>query len=173
MGYAKRNPPAILTPERRVAVGISHALHLNGLIDQMGELGVGRSHSDEDAAAETGEVGADERPPQGQPTAGGPVCPRKKDSENPPMDWEEEIDLSYIDDDKFRSHVLEMLRKHSGLWGGVLETIRATEHRIPLEPGTKPIRSTRLISSAPRRPSSTRPPPRSPHRRTTYRHLLQ
>ena len=31
------------------------------------------------------------------------------------MDWEEEIDLSYIDDDKLRDHVLEMLRKHSSL----------------------------------------------------------
>ena len=49
--------------------------------------------------------------------------------------------MSYIDDDKLRSHVLEMLRKYSSLWSGVLRTIRATEHRIPLEPGTKPIRS--------------------------------
>ena len=37
--------------------------------------------------------------------------------------------------------MLEMLRKHSSLWDGALGTIRATEHRIPLEPGTKPIRS--------------------------------
>ncbi|CDF34348.1 unnamed protein product [Chondrus crispus] len=57
------------------------------------------------------------------------------------MDWEKEIDLSYIDDDKIRGHVLEMLRKHSSLWSGALGTIQATEHRIPLEPGTKPIRS--------------------------------
>ena len=32
-----------------------------------------------------------------------------------------------------------MLRQHSSLWDGALGTIRATEHRIPLEPGTKPI----------------------------------
>ena len=40
-----------------------------------------------------------------------------------------------------REEVLEMLRKHSSLWDGALGTIRATEHRIPVEPGTKPIRS--------------------------------
>ena len=49
--------------------------------------------------------------------------------------------MAYIDDDKLRSQVFEMLRKHSSLWSGALGTIRATEHRIPLEPGTKPIRS--------------------------------
>ena len=51
------------------------------------------------------------------------------------------MDLSYIEDDKLRSRVLDMLRKHSSLWSGALGTIRATEHRIPLEAGTKPIRS--------------------------------
>ena len=49
--------------------------------------------------------------------------------------------MSYIDDEKLRGHVLEMLRKHSSLWSGALGMIRATEHRITLEPGTKPIRS--------------------------------
>ena len=102
VGYAKRNPLAILTPERRVAEGIAHALHLTDLTDQVGEVGVGRSNSDKGAAAENGEVGTDERQPQGQTTAGGTVCPQKKDPGNPPMDWEEEIDLSYIDDDKLR-----------------------------------------------------------------------
>ena len=37
--------------------------------------------------------------------------------------------------------VLEMQRQYSSLWDGALGTIRATEHRIPLELGTKPIRS--------------------------------
>ena len=141
VGYAKRNPLAILTPESRVAERIAHALHLTDLTDQVGEAGVGRSNSDEGAAAGNGEVGTDERPPQGQPTAGSTVCHEKKDPGNPPMDWEKEIDLSYIDDDKLQDHVLEMLPKHSSLWSGALGTIRATEHRIPLEPGAKPIRS--------------------------------
>ena len=34
-----------------------------------------------------------------------------------------------------------MLREHSSLWSGALGIIWETEHRIPLEPGTKPIRS--------------------------------
>ena len=72
---------------------------------------------------------------------GGTVLPQEKDPENPPMDWEKEVDLSYIDDEKLRGHVLEMLRKHSSLSSGALGTIGATEHWIPLEPGTKPIRS--------------------------------
>ena len=49
--------------------------------------------------------------------------------------------LSNIGDDKLRSRVLDMLRNHSSLWSGALGTIRATDHRIPLEVGTKPIRS--------------------------------
>ena len=88
VGYAKRNPLAILTPERRVTEGIAHARHLTDLTDQVGEFGVGRSNSDEKASAENGEVGTDERPPQGQSTAGGTVCLQKKDPENPPMDRE-------------------------------------------------------------------------------------
>ena len=64
-----------------------------------------------------------------------------KDPKNSPDNWEEEMDLSYIEDFKFRSRVLDMLRKHSSLWSGALRTIRATEHRIPLEAGTIPIRS--------------------------------
>ena len=63
VGYADCNPLAILTPERRVAEGISHALHLTYLTDKLGELGVGRSNSHENAAAENGEVGTDELTP--------------------------------------------------------------------------------------------------------------
>ena len=73
--------------------------------------------------------------------AGDVVCPQKKDPGNPRMEWEKEVDLSYIGDDKLRIHVLEILLKHSSLWSGALGTIQATEHRIPLEPDTKPIRS--------------------------------
>ena len=51
------------------------------------------------------------------------------------------MELSYIDDDKPRARVLDMLRKHSSQWSGALGTIRATKHRIPLEAGPKPIRS--------------------------------
>ena len=111
------------------------------MTDQVGEEEVGRSSSDDKTTPGEGEVDTDERSPICQLTAEGTVRPQEKDPENPLTDWEKEIDLSYIDDDKLRGHVLEMLRKHSSLWGGALGTIRATEHRIALEPGTKPIRS--------------------------------
>ena len=141
VGYAKRNPLAILTPESKVAEGIAHALHLTDLTDQVREVGVGQSNSNDRTAPGEGEVDTDERSPICQPTAEGTVRPQELDPENPPMEWEKEIDLSYIDDDKLCGHVLEMLRKHSSLWSGALGTIRATEHCIALEPGTKPIRS--------------------------------
>ena len=76
-------------------------------------------------------------------TTGGTVPPQEKDPENPPKDWEKEIDLLYIEYDKLRGHVLEMLPQHSSLWSGALGTIRATEHCIALDPSTKPIRSMR------------------------------
>ena len=136
VGYAKRNPLAILTPERSVAEEIAHALHLTDLDDQGGEAGAGRPSSAEGAIAN-----AEVRSAEGPSTTGGTVRVPSKDPENPPTDWEEEIDLSYMEYDTLREQVLEMLRKHSSLRDGALGTIRATGHRIPLEPGTKPIRS--------------------------------
>ena len=47
VGYDKRNPLAILTPERRVAEEIAHALNLTDLDDQVGEAGAGRPSSAE------------------------------------------------------------------------------------------------------------------------------
>ena len=86
VGYAKRNPLAILTPERRVAEGITHALHLTDLTDQIGEVGVGRSNSYDKTTAGDGEVDTDERSPICQPTTEGTVCRQEKDPENPQMD---------------------------------------------------------------------------------------
>ena len=120
LGYAKRNPLAILTPERKVAEGIAHALHLTDLTDQVGEAGVGRSNSDDKTTPGESEVDTDERSPIFQPTAEGTVRPQEKDPANPSMDWEKEIDLSYIDDEMLRGHVLEMLRRHLSLWSGAL-----------------------------------------------------
>ena len=136
VGYAKRNPLAILTTERRVAEGIAHALHLTAFDDEGGEAGAGRPSSAEEAIAN-----AEVRPAECPSTMGGTVRVPNKDPENSPTDWEEEIDLPYIEAEKSREQVLEMLRKHSSLWDGALGTIRAAEHRIPIEPGTKPIRS--------------------------------
>ena len=56
-------------------------------------------------------------------------------------DWRQEVDLSHIDYEPLRCRILEMLTKHERMWDGSLGTIKVTEHRIDLEPDTKPIRS--------------------------------
>lgn len=56
---------------------------------------------------------------------------------NPPS-WENELSLDHISDRGLRSSIIEMLRKHSTMWNGQLGTIRATEHRIALQPGRVP-----------------------------------
>ena len=98
VGYAKRNILAILTLERRGAKGIGHGLHLTNLTDQVGKAGAGRPSSEERTNVEKEEMSTNERPPRGQLPTGGTVPPLERDPENPPLDWEEEIDLSYIDD---------------------------------------------------------------------------
>jgi len=39
-----------------------------------------------------------------------------------------------------RPQVLSLLEKHRALWSGPLGSIKATEHRIELKPGSKPVR---------------------------------
>ena len=39
-----------------------------------------------------------------------------------------------------RPQVLSLLEKHRALWSGQLGSIKATEHRIELKPGSKPVR---------------------------------
>lgn len=53
----------------------------------------------------------------------GPTEPGEKLPGSKKSDWEEQIDLSRISDDKLRGEVMSMLRKHSGLWDGTLGTI--------------------------------------------------
>ena len=56
-------------------------------------------------------------------------------------DWRDSVDLSHIDDETLRYEILSMLAKHEDMWRpGHLGEITATEHRIRLAPGTKPIR---------------------------------
>ena len=138
VGYAKRNPLAILTRERQVAEGIAHALHISPLDVQEGEVGAGRLKSSGETNAYKG---ADEEPPRGTIYAKNNGRVQDEEPWSNANDWEKEIDLSHVEDEGFRIQVLEMLRGHSSLWGGSLGMIRATEHRIPLEPGTKPIRA--------------------------------
>ena len=137
-GYAKRNPLAILTPERQVAEEIAHALHISHLDVQEGEVRAGRPES----AAETNAYkDADEEHPRGAIYAKDNECVQDKEPKSNANDWEKEVDLSHVDDEGLRVQILEMLRGHSSFWSGSLGVIRATEHGIPLEPCTKPIRA--------------------------------
>ena len=53
----------------------------------------------------------------------------------------EQVDLTHLSDAALREKIYEMLEKHSDMWKpGRLGEIRATEHRIDLREGTKPIR---------------------------------
>ena len=56
-------------------------------------------------------------------------------------DWRKHVDLSHVEDEKLRTRILDMLAAHQKMWDGHLGTIQATEHRINVEPGTKPLRS--------------------------------
>ena len=66
-----------------------------------------------------------------QPTVG-----KEKESE----DWKSHIKLDHIEDKSLIPRIMTMLSKHSPMWEGKrLGEIKATLHRIELEPGTKPI----------------------------------
>jgi len=43
--------------------------------------------------------------------------------------------------ERFKARLDELIEKHHKLWDGSLSLIKATEHRIKLEPGAKPVRS--------------------------------
>ena len=56
--------------------------------------------------------------------------------------WRDTINLEHVDDHDLRTRILTMLTKHEDMWtSGRLGEIAATEHRIELTDGTKPIRS--------------------------------
>jgi len=58
----------------------------------------------------------------------------------PDEDWRDRIDLSHLEDEKFKKRVMDMLEKHAPVFEGKLGTIESTEHRIHLKPGTQPVR---------------------------------
>ena len=65
-----------------------------------------------------------------------------KPSKACPPDWRITVNLDHIDDADLRKRVMEVLETNQDMWmSGRLGEISATEHRIELEPGTKPIRS--------------------------------
>lgn len=49
------------------------------------------------------------------------------------------VDLSHIQDDSVKTEILDILRKHVPMWNEN-STIIVKEHRIDLEPGTRPVR---------------------------------
>ena len=60
-----------------------------------------------------------------------------------PVDWKKKVseDLDRCNKDgKLRRKVLQVLDKHEAMWNGKLGELRATEHRIELKEGTRPIR---------------------------------
>ena len=65
-----------------------------------------------------------------------------QDGPTKPTYWRDTINLGHIDNNEMRTKILTMLTKHEDMWTtGRLGEITATEHRITLEPGTKPIQS--------------------------------
>ena len=68
------------------------------------------------------------------------VTPEGTDKTTDPR-WQDQLDLTHVDDQELRGKIIKMLEKHEDMWRpGKLSTVDATYHRIELEPGTKPIR---------------------------------
>ena len=74
-------------------------------------------------------------------TANPPEPPPQKSQAEDDSDWRSKINLDHLEDKTLVPHIMAMLSKHSPMWQkGRLGKIDATEHRIELLPGTKPIR---------------------------------
>ena len=58
------------------------------------------------------------------------------------LDWGTTVELSNVSDKALRKDIMRMLERHEGMGKpGKLGEINITEHRIELQPGTRPIRS--------------------------------
>ena len=70
-----------------------------------------------------------------------PTSTSTPESKEPEDDsWREKVDLSHLEDEELRERVYSVLAKYKDLWKpGKLGCIKATEHRIDLVEGTKPI----------------------------------
>ena len=72
----------------------------------------------------------------------GPQPTQPEPSRSTPPDWQSTVNLDHFGDVNVRKRVIEKLETHQDMWtSGRPGEISATEHRIELEPGTKPIRS--------------------------------
>ena len=114
IAYAKRNPLAILTVPDKVSTKLGAVLNLPFT-----------------------------RTPTNDSTNNEPKDTNGPDEPTKLTDWRDTIDLGNIENDEIRTKILTMLKRHEEMWTtGRLREITATEHRIALETGTKPIRST-------------------------------
>ena len=116
VAYAERTASPIFTPDREVGEEFGRVLNITTLPNRTNPSDSAPSPSPERTS------------PPHAPTS-------------PPSKWEEDLDLDHLSDPSLRADIIAMLRKHAAMWNGKLGTIQATEHRINLEPGTRPIRS--------------------------------
>ena len=124
VAYAKRNPLAIITPERRLGEEFGRVMNITTLPNPPPEDATPRNLDEQNEPLPT--------------TATSEAHDDPATLEKP---WEDAIDLSHVEDAELRGQIIAMLRKHAKMWDGTLGTIHATEHRIDLEPGTRPMRS--------------------------------
>ena len=113
IAYAKRNPLAILTIPKNVSTKLEDVLNLPF-----------RNAKNEDN-------------PKNE------ANPREEtNTQERNRNWRDTINLEHVDEQDLRIRILTMLKKHEEMWtSDRLGEIAATEHRIELTNGTKPIRS--------------------------------
>ena len=113
IAYAKRNPLAILTVPDEVSTKLEAVLNLPFTKTTTNDSTNNKSMD-----------------------TNGPDEPTK------PTDWRDAIELGHIENNEMRTKILTLLTKHEDMWTtGRLGEITATDHRITLETGTKPVRS--------------------------------
>jgi hypothetical protein len=63
-----------------------------------------------------------------------------QDATGPDQQWKYQVDLSHLDSTE-RKAVTNMLEPHQAMWDGHLGEVTATQHRIDLIPGARPVHS--------------------------------
>ena len=113
ISYAKRNPLAILPIPKNVSTKLEAVLNLPFTIAKNEDNPNNEADLNEDT-----------------------------NTKERNMNWRDTINLEHFDDQDLQTRILMMLTKQEDMWtSGRLGEIAATEHRIELTDGTKPIRS--------------------------------
>ena len=100
---------------------------------------------DASATAQPDENGLITSTPQAVIENGPPASPQPSLTEQATLDddhktdWKDAVNLSHMHNRTLRDKLWAVLSKHVSMYTGTLGTVRATEHRIDLKPGTKPI----------------------------------